>query len=131
MSEFLYSISEYSRIANSLREDILRSKIEIQLMWLFEVLVILTFVRNKDNRKIVKLNKNKNLSMNTNSFFHGYNYKYASILQTLHDYRHAMVHKGFAYASVYFMELKDNADLLNELCKEQLNLYLDFTNRLF
>lgn len=107
------------KVLAELRKEFEYYPIELQLVWLSEMLLIIAFGTIKNTKK-VKLNKNNNkyvfTQRNAESIL-GSIIQNSKIPLLLNKYRNEYVHRG-AYNSFYmFKEIFDNATIINKLAE--------------
>lgn len=116
--EFEFSF-DCAKVLSEMRKEFKYYPIELQLIWLSEMLLIIAFGIIKDKKK-VKLNKNKDKYVFTQR-------NAESILSTitldseipilLDTFRNAYVHRGAYNAFYKFKEILDNVTLINKLAE--------------
>ena len=123
-------INKWIKAADIIRADIIRAPIELQLVWVFELLLLMAFVKNHKDNKFIKWNSEK-ASLDSKRCFSFYDKQYARTINILGKFRNTFVHFGFAAASAYFRDIMDTCSDLDQLCEQYVKIKLNRGNRIF
>ncbi len=132
MAEFNYTQEEIKQLKTRLRLDIMRAPLELQLLWLFELLMLQSFIiLIGQHSKLIGRNPDTNApKLNEKHYSEAYSKRYVRCLEMLRHYRDNFVHRGFASAIIDFDNLMQNKEDLQDAAK-LVKVELNFTNRLF
>lgn len=132
MSEFSTNLMVYKTILQSIRMDVQRAPIELQLTWLFELAMVKAFLLLVSTRRFKMNPSTGNYVMREQDVRYAYDKKYTEILGRLQAYRDTFVHKGFSSAIYTYDMLCILRPLLNEFCaQDTISVTLNWDNRLF
>lgn len=132
MGEFSRDLNIYKGILSSLRMDISRAPLELQLVWLFELSMIKAFLLFVHDNRIHVNPKTCNYRVNERDINKAYDNIYAEVLGRLQAYRDTFVHKGFAQAVALFDSLQLLRPILTQFCSQEvINVRLNWDSRMF
>ena len=132
MGEFRNN-DNYAKELNLLRKSTKDYPLELQLVWLFEILMILTYIAHVRKHLYMKYNTDRDTYVITQSKCVSYvsrGLRDADVMSLLAKFRDAYVHEGsLSDASRMFQELvDDHKDALRILAgKAQINLNFGFS----
>lgn len=117
MADFSKNTKEVYSSVRTLQNSIPNTPYELQLVWLFELLMIRAFlILCKQGSAFIRDGQSPNtLCLFERDCYHGFPSRYERTVQTLHKYRNAFVHSGYIAATVYFDRLLTMEDKLKEL----------------